>query len=309
MESQLNIMHDTNQETTQGTTQDTIPDNLNTDINNFPEGFIPEGAYISDPINDTINDTINFPIDYVPDNSQWNPLTGSNRIPLHTSQRIEMLNMLLNDKQDVDKNIKEINKIHHDLLKINESFDYKEDTDNGEIRKHEESIIKNMKYFTSLMDEFKLQNNLLLDYEKDYKEYYDKSKEDVNKINDFKLFVNSINQKYNDLDVSELNETVLKMVQNINKDNKIKELNDKYIKQSYIVNLYIHKFIKQVNGCNIGNTCSLCLERPVDTFMEPCGHTGCSQCIEKLKERNNEYNCNCFLCRKRVMKFHKLYFT
>ena len=48
--------------------------------------------------------------------------------------------------------------------------------------------------------------------------------------------------------------------------------------------------------------------KPVDTFLNPCGHTGCEDCIKKLKEREGEYNTNCFLCRQRVNSFHKIYF-
>ena len=63
-----------------------------------------------------------------------------------------------------------------------------------------------------------------------------------------------------------------------------------------------------MNQGNIGSTCSLCIQQPVDTFLNPCGHTACSNCIEKLKERENEHNLNCFICRQRVNSFHKLYF-
>ena len=59
----------------------------------------------------------------------------------------------------------------------------------------------------------------------------------------------------------------------------------------------------------MGNTCSLCLQRNVDTYMQPCGHTGCSECIKKLKDKMGDYDCNCFICRKRVEKFGVLYFV
>ena len=76
----------------------------------------------------------------------------------------------------------------------------------------------------------------------------------------------------------------------------------------YILKYYLHHFIKKMNHGNIGSTCSLCLQKPVDTFLNPCGHTGCKECIETLKKREGEYNTNCFLCRQRVNSFHKIYF-
>ena len=166
-----------------------------------------------------------------------------------------------------------------------------------------------MNSFNTLLDEFQKQNKLLLTYEKEYKENYEKSQTDIQKITDFKDFMISNHSKYLDLDSSELSELFLKTIKDIEKDNKLKEYNDKYMKQNYITNLYINRFLKRINGCNIGSTCSLCLQRQVDTFMEPCGHTACSECIDELKQRNGEYSCNCFLCRKKVFKFHKLYFT
>jgi len=56
----------------------------------------------------------------------------------------------------------------------------------------------------------------------------------------------------------------------------------------------------------MGSTCSLCLQKQVDTFLEPCGHTGCGECIDKYIKRDS--NNNCFICRQTIFKRHKLYF-
>jgi hypothetical protein len=263
----------------------------------LPTGYIPEGNLFTEQ-----NNTVSM--EYVIDNTQWNMMT-QNAMP---SQSVELLNMLSHENIE-NKTVKQINEIHRELLKSTDSFDFDKVEIDEEIKNHENTLETKMKHFHDLMNDFEKQHQLLLEYEIDYKNNYNKSKEEIDKINDFKTFINSVNLKYKGLELDELNKTVLETVQKIKEESETNEINKKYKKQNYIVNLYIQKFLKQVNGSNIGNTCSLCLQRPVDTFMEPCGHTGCSQCIERLRETNSEYDCNCFLCRKRIMKFHKLYFT
>lgn len=38
-------------------------------------------------------------------------------------------------------------------------------------------------------------------------------------------------------------------------------------------------------------TCSICMERPVDTFMDPCGHMFCEACVLRVR------NIHCPTCR------------
>ena len=88
-----------------------------------------------------------------------------------------------------------------------------------------------------------------------------------------------------------------------------KAIKKKYQKDLYIIQMYLHLFVKPINGANTGNTCSLCLQNPVDTFFNPCGHTGCGECIGKLQGLSRNYVMNCPLCRKNVSTTHKLYFS
>jgi len=287
--------------------------NSENNINESLEDTIDESILLTSdnlPTENFINDSINSALPYVSDNPQWDTImrvnSCSNTIP---SQRIEMLNMFITENAEMNENIKQIHKIHHDLIQSNNNINYTPNKEDKNITYHEKLIQENMNSFNTLLDEFQKQNKLLLTYEKEYKENHEKSQTDIQKITDFKDFMISIHSKYQDLDSSELSELFLKTIKDIEKDNKLKEYNDKYMKQNYITNLYINRFLKRINGCNIGSTCSLCLQRQVDTFMEPCGHTACSECIDELKQRNGEYSCNCFLCRKKVFKFHKLYFT
>lgn len=56
------------------------------------------------------------------------------------------------------------------------------------------------------------------------------------------------------------------------------------------------------NILNIKNStmCSLCIERTVDTFNDPCGHTFCSTCVMRQ-------NRVCPMCRATVIGARRLY--
>lgn len=226
---------------------------------------------------------------------------------LITCQRIEDINKFTN-LNSYTRDIVNIYKELTDLSELNTDNSDKMD-ENEEIKKHKEKINKFIESFKEIKNDFIIELNKYKDIEAEYKINYEKLQSDINKINDFKEFSILINTKYEDINIKDLNEQILKITEEIKENNSVRELESKYRIQNYMINLYLNNFIREINSCNSGNTCSLCLQRPVDVFMEPCGHTGCSECINKMKERTGEYNCNCFLCRKTIIKFHKLYFT
>ena len=240
---------------------------------------------------------------YVNDNN-FSQISWNNTII--SCQKIENLNSLHN----FDNVVQEIINIHKEITYDND-YEFKKDYQGDEeVNKHEIMINNFSDNYKTISQEFQKHQQLTLISETKYKTNYDKLQSDIGKVTDFKEFALSINSRYENLETNKLNESILEIIKKINDDNDNNPLKEDFVKQNYIFNLYLYKFIKEINSCNNGSTCSICLMNKVDTFMEPCGHTGCSECIEKLKERSGgEYNCNCFLCRKNVIKFHKLYFT
>ena len=73
-------------------------------------------------------------------------------------------------------------------------------------------------------------------------------------------------------------------------------------------------FLRKVNKLNITNMCVVCMEDPVTHFINPCGHTFCSNCLKShfvVDEIVNDtiYNDkNCPVCRKYVNSVNPLYF-
>jgi len=50
-------------------------------------------------------------------------------------------------------------------------------------------------------------------------------------------------------------------------------------------------------------TCSICMERLVDTFLDPCGHLACEQCLGRTRSPS------CPMCRTNVTGFKKMFPT
>lgn len=203
--------------------------------------------------------------------------------------------------------VKEVFQIKEDLLsELKDKELILEEID----EEHKKKIEDFSSQFTEYLDFYVEQQHKVLDLEKELKEYYNNLDLDISKLTDFSKFLADINIKYTkDIDTDNINKSILKASEKIKEDNKSSEIKKKYEKELSLLNFYFHNFVKKINNGNLGNTCSLCLQRNVDTYMDPCGHTGCSQCISMLKEKMGEFNCNCFICRKRVNKFGSLYFV
>lgn len=88
----------------------------------------------------------------------------------------------------------------------------------------------------------------------------------------------------------------------LRKQNKIELRKQEYLSEKKIYSKYL-SILQLINQMNTGSTCSICLTNNVDTYFIPCGHTTCSDC----NQRNQSLKCP--LCRKKIMKSKKLYFT
>ena len=203
------------------------------------------------------------------------------------------------------KNI--VREIGNDLYTdLQGSFSEKVDLHDTEVVEHVELIQECKKMIEKVSVKFKESLKKVTECEQTLKESATETHKSLEGVRKFSSFLNTLND---DDEHEELQMMMVVLSEKIQNKDTTKELKTKYQKELYILQHYLHNFVKPLNSANIGNTCSLCLQKPVDTFMNPCGHTGCSECIERLKELNGEmYQANCFMCRKSVNSFHKLYF-
>lgn len=85
-------------------------------------------------------------------------------------------------------------------------------------------------------------------------------------------------------------------------DNKVnKEINeiDEQIKRSEYIIHSLGDAFSIFKSTSFTYLCSICLTNNIDVYVD-CGHTYCSSCIK---------NNFCYICRKRVAKVNKLYFS
>lgn len=181
-----------------------------------------------------------------------------------------------------------------------------------------EELINNDNKLKVISDRF---NNIIKEIEEIFKDFknlqiettelsekYEKSlvdlKLDIDKLGDFQLFLGSKNFK----DEEKLIEPVIKNIEEICKNmldnNKHDKIKDEYNKKLIVLKLYMHGFIKTINKGNTGTTCNICMTNNIDSYINPCGHTACSKCLEKLED----HDMKCFVCRKNVYDVKKLYF-
>ncbi len=178
----------------------------------------------------------------------------------------------------------------------------------GELTKHRELIKKSTDVIKETMKSFQEQQDKVLSLEKKYKDNIEQTSRDIEIIETFTHFIMKTREKYIDVDIKSLEEKIVETCQEIRDKNRCEELKQTYQKELFIFNEYIQKFIKLINNGNMGTTCSLCLQKTVDTYLDPCGHTGCQDCINKLKQYDTD-NYNCHICRKEINSFRPLFFS
>ena len=173
------------------------------------------------------------------------------------------------------------------------------------IQSHLETIKKCMECWESTMNSYKQAHARLCETEEELLSSTEKTQKSLCTIRKFSSFLQGLEEKEHE----ELQMMMVILSEKLAKKDTTRELKKKYQQDLYIIQMYLHLFVKPINGGNTGNTCSLCLQNPVDTFFNPCGHTGCGECIGKLRGISRNYVMNCPLCRKHVATTHKLYFS
>lgn len=179
------------------------------------------------------------------------------------------------------------------------------DPEEGELVKHMKLITEFKEISEKLHREFRASLDRAREKEATLRASYAKTQESLDTVRKFSSFLQGLDPD----DHAELQQMMVILSEKIRDKDTLSETKDAYQKELYILQNYLYKYLKPLNAGNMGNTCSLCLQKPVDTYMNPCGHTGCSECIQRLQEMNGtETRSHCFFCRKTIHSFHKLYF-
>ena len=200
--------------------------------------------------------------------------------------------------------------IKKELLQSIQQAEFDEELYNEEedIKKHKEFLQETKSILEKGMNEFTKEQDKLLELEMKYKESIKKTSSDIEIIETFINFIANTNSKYPHVNFKDIETNIQNVCKEIKEKNESIQLKQDYMKQLFITNLYTQALVKNANIMNVGYTCSLCLQAPVTTYINPCGHTGCEDCIKKLQSYGSD-NYNCHICRKPINSFHKIYFS
>ena len=136
--------------------------------------------------------------------------------------------------------------------------------------------------------------------ENEYKLELETVERNVSKLTDFIDFLNILIAKHDDLDIKDIVKGIRTIIHTLSDDSRIKQLHDSYKFESSLLQYYIEHFVKPINGGNMGTTCSICMQRSVNRFFDPCGHTICSECLQECQD-------SCFICRSHIIQSRPLY--
>jgi len=212
------------------------------------------------------------------------------------------------DRFDNNDNINKIKEIRNNITNI---FNCDPDELNSSFN---ESINASDTKFVNEFTEYF--NKFIKEYLKEQGNYLKCEKNLINEKNESKTVIKKLDividfmKELSDEDCDDgINATI---IENIKEYSKQKENGDRLViakNEYYNSRLKINKFleaVKKINSINTTNTCPTCLNNSVSIYLNPCGHTMCGDCYERL---TNNGDRKCFLCRARVLSKFPLYFS
>lgn len=102
----------------------------------------------------------------------------------------------------------------------------------------------------------------------------------------------------------DLQTELIERVKTFNETNRVTELRDELAQLNGTIKA-MEVVLMNTNARKYSQfTCSICMERLVDTFLDPCGHLACEQCLGRTRSPSS-----CPMCRTTVTGFKKMFPT
>ena len=197
-----------------------------------------------------------------------------------------------------------------DILNKNEEITFDdEEYKNPEI----DSVITKI---TELTPNFQKLQDELSEIDKEYKKEIKEVQTKITMIESMITFLNQIS--YSNIDKKDLQDIIDKMKtvsEGVLKNESITSTKKKYAEKRKELYPHLH-LMRQLNQWNVANMCPICFRGQVTHYLNPCGHTGCKECLERnRKERDSsntmpqsEPSFECAFCRDQIMSIKPLYF-
>ena len=158
--------------------------------------------------------------------------------------------------------------------------------------------------------------NIRIKIKKTHREYLSIERKLVNAFNRNKLFINKVSE-FNDFiqtsftedhhNIPELKTQLMDLIVKNNDDNNLRILISEFVdkRTDFTALLRATRVVQELQSTPC---CPMCLSAPLDSFVNPCGHTGCKEClIKSIQSNNSNMNLNCPICRKAISCINPLY--
>jgi hypothetical protein len=239
----------------------------------------------------SINSTDNISYEYIIDNIDNNVRMCNDNVDNETVNEAlcvknNILNMLNNYSDDLES-CGDLN---------NEEVELEEEKDNME--KFEE-------LYNEFIQEYKDCQSNYFECKNVYKKEIEKSKSNIKKIDLIIQFIKELDNDCNDQETEELLNSLKVLSKKIEGDKNILLAKNEYIKSRKKIEKSLN-LVKKLNIINTSNKCPICLSNVVSIYLNPCGHTCCDDCYDKLK---NNHDNKCFLCRSQILNKSTLFFS
>lgn len=265
-------------------------------------------------LNNNIHNNIigdSFPNNIIGDDIIGNNITDNDNLDTIGINNINNINnIMFNRSNDIYLTRSEfenetINSVKSKFLSLLTTNISDNDISNDEsLKSLEDKLAKINNDIMEVFTEFeKLQSNTIK-LEKDYEISLENLKKDIEKLQKFQDFISCKTFKDDKKLLSSLTSNIEDICKNMLDNNEHENMRDLLHKNNITISMYLQKFIKPLNKGNIGSTCNFCMTNNVDSFINPCGHTGCKECLSRLEIDEAQ----CFICRNRVFNIKRLYF-
>jgi hypothetical protein len=186
----------------------------------------------------------------------------------------------------------------------------------GEKDKEFESKYKILKeVIPSFTKEMMECRNTLQDLEKKIEKASEENRKDVELIQTFLNFIMTVNDSTRDkgdLVPDNFHEEILSVCDKIKEKNSFKEVKEEYKVTKKRYSRYLDLLVT-INNLNTGNLCSVCIQNTVSSYYNPCGHTTCDTCRDRLVVYSGSSSittgCKCPICRVDIRGSHKIFFN
>jgi len=264
-------------------------------------------SYISGLVNDIYNNNNNYSNIHMNNNMINDNMITYNLECEHIIDNLDNIVAscdynIVNDNE----NINEIKKIRNNITDIF-NCDTDELTCSSDVNASDTEFINEFsEYFDKFRKEYLKEQDNYLKCEKNLINERNESKTIIKKLD---IVIDFMKELTEDSCDDGMNDTI---IENIKEYSKQKENSDKLViarNEYYNSRLKINKYlgiIKKINSMDNVNTCPTCMSNVVNIYLNPCGHTICDDCYEKL---SNNGERKCFLCRSSILSKFPLYFS